>query len=257
MDINLRKPIIAGNWKMNLTRREAATLITEFAPNVLSAKSEVVIAVPFTNLETAKDIIRPTNIMLAAQNCHHAKNGAFTGEISVPMLKDIGTDYVIIGHSERRQYFAETNKTVNLKIKSALEERVKVILCVGETLEQREQDVTKEIISLQVIDGLKDIKTKNMEDVVIAYEPVWAIGTGKTATAEQAEKVCKMIRETIATIYNEKTAEATPILYGGSMNPKNAEELLSQKDIDGGLIGGASLKAKDFTEIIKIADKLL
>lgn len=257
MDINLRKPIIAGNWKMNLTRKEAGTLITDFAPNVLSAKSEVVIAVPFTNLETAKRIVQPTNIMLAAQNCHYAKKGAFTGEISVPMLKDIGTDYVIIGHSERRQYFAETNKTVNLKVKSALEERISVIMCVGETLEQREQNVTKEIITLQVIEGLKDLKTRDMENVVIAYEPVWAIGTGETATAEQAEEVCKMIRETISTIFNDKVAEATSILYGGSMNPKNAEELLSQKDIDGGLIGGASLKAKDFTEIIKIADKLI
>ncbi|MEG1448363.1 MAG: triose-phosphate isomerase, partial [Oscillospiraceae bacterium] len=160
MNSSLRTPIIAGNWKMNLNRKETAFLITDFAPNILSAKPEVIIGVPFTNLETAKNIIKPTNIKLAAQNCHFAPKGAYTGEISVSMLKEIGVDYIIIGHSERRQYFSETNQTVNLKVKAALEQGIKVILCVGETLEQREQNVTTEVISLQVIEGLKDVKAK-------------------------------------------------------------------------------------------------
>lgn len=257
MNINLRKPIIAGNWKMNLNRKEAATLITDFAPNVLYARSEVVIAVPFTNLETAKNIIKTTNIKLAAQNCHFEKKGAYTGEISVPMLKDLGTDYVIIGHSERRQYFAETNQTVNLKIKAALEHNLKVILCVGETLEQREQNITTEVISLQVIEGLKNIKAKDMQNIVIAYEPIWAIGTGETATAQQAEDVCKSIRKILTNIFSDEISQKTAILYGGSMNAQNAKDLLSEENIDGGLIGGASLKAREFTEIIKIADELV
>ena len=253
MNKTLRKAVIAGNWKMNKTRPEAKALIEELKPLVAGADCDVVICVPYTNLETALDATKGSNIKVGAENCHWAKSGAFTGEISADMLVACGVEYVIIGHSERRQYFGETDLTVNQRVKAALEAGLKVILCVGELLEQREQGITAEIIAMQTKIDLLDITAEQMANIIIAYEPVWAIGTGKTATADQAEEVCAHIRATLATLYGEAVAEATTIQYGGSMNAKNAAELLGKTNVDGGLIGGAALKAADFSAIISAA----
>lgn len=255
MNKELRQTIIAGNWKMNNTRPAAKALIEELKPLAEKATCGVVICVPFTNLETAVELTKGTNIKVGAENVHFEKKGAFTGEISADMLTEIGVEYVIIGHSERRQYFGETDITVNKRTKAALEAGLKTIICVGETLEQREQGITEEIVSLQTKIALKDVKAEEMKNVVIAYEPVWAIGTGKVATSAQAEEVCAVIRQVIAKLYTEELANATTIQYGGSMNPKNAEELLAQPDVDGGLIGGASLKAADFGVLLEAASK--
>lgn len=255
MNKALREVIIAGNWKMNKTRPEAKALIEELKPIAAKASCGVVIGVPFTNLETAVELTKGTNIKVAAQNCHFEKSGAFTGEISADMLKEIGVEYVIIGHSERRQYFGETDVTVNKRTKAVLDGGMKVILCVGETLEQREQNITEEICALQTKVALMNVSAEEMKNVIIAYEPVWAIGTGKTATAEQAQEVCGFIRATIAKMYCQKTADAVTIQYGGSMNPANAAELLAKPDVDGGLIGGASLKAADFAVLLEEGSK--
>ncbi len=255
MNKSLRKAVIAGNWKMNKTRPEAKALIEELKPLVANASCDVVACVPFTNLETVLDAAKGSNIKVGAQNCHFEKSGAFTGEISADMLKEMGVEYVVIGHSERRQYFGETDVTVNKRTRAALAAGLKVILCVGEMLEDRENGITEELVALQTKIALKDVSKEELKNVIIAYEPVWAIGTGKTATAEQANEVCAVIRNVIAKVYDKTAADAMTIQYGGSMNAKNAAELLAQPDVDGGLIGGASLKAPDFAVIVDAATK--
>lgn len=249
----LRTPVIAGNWKMNNDRKATVTLIEELKPLVKDATCEVVVCVPFTDLEKAVEATAGSNIKVGAQNVHWEKNGAFTGEISTGMLKELGVPYVIIGHSERRQYFGETNETVNKRTKAALAADLKVLLCVGELLEEREADITNEICSLQTKIALTDVSKEDLKNVVIAYEPVWAIGTGKTATADQAAEVCGYIRSVIADIYDDEAASHIVIQYGGSMKPDNAAELLGKEDVDGGLIGGASLVATDFAGIVNAA----
>ena len=251
MNKDLRKVVIAGNWKMNKTRPEAKALIEELKPIAAKATCDVVICVPFTNLETAIEATKGSNIKVGAQNCHFEKSGAFTGEISADMLAEIGVEYVVIGHSERRQYFGETDVTVNKRLKAALAAGLKVILCVGELLSEREQGITEEIVGMQTKIALSDVSDEELKNVIIAYEPVWAIGTGKTATAEQANEVCKYIRSVVADLYSMADAVELVIQYGGSMNAKNAEELVNQPDVDGGLIGGASLKAADFGVILE------
>lgn len=250
-----RKAIIAGNWKMNKTATEAAELIDALIPAVKDADCEVVICTPFTSLVTAVEKCKGTNIHVGAENVHFEKSGAFTGEISADMLVDLGVEYVITGHSERRQYFAETDETVNKRTKAALEAGLKVIVCVGESLAQREQGVTEELVRMQTKIALGGVSAEEMKRVVIAYEPVWAIGTGRTATADQAQEVCAAIRKVLGELYGETVAEATTVQYGGSMNAGNADELLSKKDVDGGLIGGASLKADAFGAIVAAASK--
>ena len=250
-----RKAIIAGNWKMNKTATEAAELIDALILAVKDADCEVVICTPFTSLVTAVEKCKGTNIHVGAENVHFEKSGAFTGEISADMLVDLGVEYVITGHSERRQYFAETDETVNKRTKAALEAGLKVIVCVGESLAQREQGVTEELVRMQTKIALGGVSAEELKRVVIAYEPVWAIGTGRTATADQAQEVCAAIRKVLGELYGEAVAEATTVQYGGSMNAGNADELLSKKDVDGGLIGGASLKADAFGAIVAAASK--
>ncbi len=250
MNKKLRKAVIAGNWKMNKTRPEAKALIDGIAPLVKDADCDVVVAVPFTNLETAINATKGTNIKVAAQNVHFEKSGAFTGEISADMLVELGVEYVVLGHSERRQYFGETDETVNKRTIAALSAGLIPIVCVGELLWERECDITKEVIARQIKLDFFGISADDVKKSIIAYEPVWAIGTGKTATADQAEEVCAFIRSTLAELYSKEVADAVTIQYGGSMNPKNAAELLSKENIDGGLIGGASLKAEDFSVIV-------
>ena len=255
MDKQNRKAIIAGNWKMNKTATEAAELIDALIPAVKDAGCEVVICVPFTDLVTAVAKTKGTNIHVGAENVHFEKSGAFTGEISADMLTDLGVEYVVVGHSERRQYFAETDETVNKRAKAALAGGLKPIICVGESLTQREQGVTEELIRMQVKIALNGVTADELKNVVIAYEPIWAIGTGKTATAEQAGEVCSNIRAAIRGLYGARVARSVTIQYGGSMNPKNAAELLAQPDIDGGLIGGAALKPEQFVDIINAANQ--
>lgn len=250
-----RQAVIAGNWKMNKTAAEAAELINELIPEVSGADCGVVICTPFTDLPVAVSKTAGTNIKVGAQNVHFEKSGAFTGEISADMLTELGVEYVVIGHSERRQYFGETDVTVNKRVTAALAAGLKVILCVGESKTEREQGITAELVALQTKIALMGVSEADLANVIIAYEPVWAIGTGLTATAEQAEDVCKGIREVIASLYSNSAAEALTIQYGGSMNAKNADELLAMPNIDGGLIGGASLKAPDFGAIVKAASK--
>lgn len=253
MNKTLRKAIVAGNWKMNNDRNAAKKLITELNPLVKDAACEVVLCVPYTNLETALSLCEGTNMHVGAENCHWAKSGAFTGEISAEMLAEMGVEYVIIGHSERRQYFGETDQTVQSRVRAALDAGLKVILCVGEVLEQREQGITEEVVALQTKVALGGVSEEELSRIVIAYEPVWAIGTGKTATADQAEEVCAFIRSVVAKLYSKAAADALTIQYGGSMKPGNAKELLSKEDVDGGLIGGAALVASDFAAIIEAA----
>ena len=253
MNKSLRKAVIAGNWKMNKTRPEAKELIEAIKPLAVGADCEVVVCVPFTNLETAVEATKGTNIHVGAQNCHFEKSGAFTGEISADMLTELGVEYVVLGHSERRQYFGETDETVNKRLKAALEAGLKPIVCIGELLWERECGITEEVLGKQCKLDFFGISAEDMKKTVIAYEPVWAIGTGKTATADQAEDACAYIRSVIAKMFDKATADAVTVQYGGSMNAKNAAELLSKPDVDGGLIGGASLKAPDFGVIIAAA----
>lgn len=255
MNKSLRKAIIAGNWKMNKTRPEAKELLEAIKPLVANAegKVEVIACVPFTNLETAVNVTAGSNVKIGAENVHFEKSGAFTGEISADMLTELGVEYVVIGHSERRQYFGETDETVNKRLLAALQAGLKPILCVGETLDQREKGITEEVIAMQTKIALMGTCEKCIKNVVIAYEPVWAIGTGKTATAEQAQEVCAFIRKTVENLFNKEIADGMTIQYGGSMNAKNCAELLSKPDVDGGLIGGASLKADDFNTIVQSA----
>jgi triosephosphate isomerase len=244
----MRRPIIAGNWKMNKTAKEAEALINELKPLVAKSKPEVVICVPYTDLWVAKQAIEGSNIKLGAENVSWADSGAFTGEISADMLLEIGVEYVIIGHSERRQYFGETDATVNARMKQALAKGLKPIVCVGETLTEREKNKTKKVLRKQITEGFAGVE--DLSNVVIAYEPVWAIGTGKTATAEDANKTIGYIRSLIRKIYGVEVAKKLRIQYGGSMKPTNAKELMAMRNIDGGLIGGAALKATDFAGIV-------
>ncbi len=247
----MRKPIIAGNWKMNNTIAETKQLITDLKPLVKDAKCDVVICTPYTDLATAVAETKGSNIHVGAENVHWAEKGAFTGEISAKMLVELGVEYVIIGHSERRQYFGETNQTVNARVKAALAAGLKVILCIGETLEEREGGKVEEVLVRQTTEAFKDIDKEELDNIVIAYEPVWAIGTGKTATSQDANDTIKIVRDTMAKLYCPKCAEErVRIQYGGSMNPKNASELMAMPQIDGGLIGGASLKAEDFSKVV-------
>lgn len=248
----MRKPFIAGNWKMNNTRAEAAALLNALIPLVKDIDAvEIAVAPVYTCLETAAQLLKGTNIELSAQNIAYAPKGAYTGEISPAMLKDVGCTHAIIGHSERRTYFGETNEGVAKRLRSALDNDIIPIMCVGETLEQRDAGKTFDVVLSQVVEGLALVKPEEASKVVIAYEPVWAIGTGRTATPDQAQEVHAQIRAQLAKTFNTDIAEAIRIQYGGSVKPSNAKELLSQKDIDGALVGGASLKAEDFLGIIK------
>ena len=255
MNKAVRKAVIAGNWKMNKTPAEAKELITAIAPLVKDAGCDVVACVPYVDIATAIEAAKGTNIKIGAENCHWAVSGAFTGEISAEMLKACGVEYVITGHSERRTYFGDTDVTVQKRTRAALDAGLTVIVCVGEYLEQREQGVTAELVAMQTKIALGGVSKEELKRIIIAYEPVWAIGTGKTATSDQAEEVCAQIRKVVGELYGEAVAEATTVQYGGSMNAKNCEELLSKKDVDGGLIGGASLKAPDFAVIVNAATK--
>jgi triosephosphate isomerase len=246
-----RRPILAGNWKMNMTATQARELAAKLIPLVSGAQDrDIVLGPPFTSIAAVADAIRGTNIGLAAQNLHWEDKGAFTGEISADMLLDSGCKYVIIGHSERRQFFGETDETVNKKVKQALKKGLLPILCVGETLAEREAGKLNDIISRQVTVGLKDISAGDMKKVVIAYEPVWAIGTGKTATPEQANEVHALIRQKVRTLSSAGIAEGLRIQYGGSVTPENVSQLMAKPDIDGALVGGASLKPESFAALV-------
>ena len=246
----MRKPIIAGNWKMNMTPSQAKELVTDLIPLVKDAACDVVVCPPYVDIALVAELVKGTNIQVGAQNIHWAEKGAFTGEISAAMLKEAGAAYAIIGHSERRQYFGETDATVNSRTKAALAAGIVPIICVGESLEQRENGETDVVVSGQVKADLADIPGEAVAGLVIAYEPIWAIGTGKTATDEQANETIGLIRETIASLYGQAVADQVRIQYGGSMNPKNVKGLMAQPQIDGGLIGGASLKAADFAQVV-------
>ena len=247
------KYVIAGNWKMNKTPAEATALIEAIKPLVKDAACDVVVGVPFIDIPAALEATKGSNIGVAAQNCYWEKSGAFTGEIAADMLREMGVGYVILGHSERRTYFGDTDATVAKRVRGALDAGLTAILCVGEYLEQREQGITSEIVSMQTKIALEGVSKEELSRVIIAYEPVWAIGTGKTATAEQANEVCALIRNVIAGLYDQDAASAVTIQYGGSMNAGNAAQLLAMSDVDGGLIGGASLKAADFATIVAAA----
>ena len=244
-----RKRIIAGNWKMNMTPSEAVKLVEELKPLVVNDDVDVVYCVPAIDIVPVVEAVKGTNVQVGAENFYIEDKGAYTGEISAPMLVDAGVKYVIIGHSERREYFKEDDAFLNKKVKKAIASGLTPILCCGETLEQREMGVTMDWIRLQIKSDLAGVAADDVKNLVIAYEPIWAIGTGKTATSDQAEEVCKGIRELIAEDYDTDTAEAVRIQYGGSMNAGNAKELLAKPNIDGGLIGGASLKA-EFGQVV-------
>lgn len=255
MDKSKRKAIIAGNWKMNKTPAEAKVLLEEILPVAKDADCEVIACVPFVDLSVALEVTKGSNVQIGAENCHWEESGAYTGEISAKMLAEMGVPYVVLGHSERRQYFGETDETVNKRTKAALAAALKPIVCVGELLWERECNITEEVIARQIKLDLFDVSAEDVLKTVIAYEPVWAIGTGKTATADQAEEVCTFIRATLAKLYGQEVADAVTIQYGGSMNDGNAAELLSKTNVDGGLIGGASLVAEKFGAIIDAATK--
>ena len=246
----MRRKVIAGNWKMNMLPNEAMTFIEQITPMVKNTQNEVILCVPYTDLFYCLLGVQNTNIKIGAQNMHWEEKGAYTGEVSAQMLKSIGVEYVIIGHSERRQYFAETDETVNKKIKSALQHELKPIICVGESLEQREQGKQTEIITEQTKLALEGLDGSNqVKKCMIAYEPIWAIGTGKTATSEDANEAIKSIRNEIRNLYGDEVANEIIILYGGSVKSENSKELFSTSDIDGGLVGGASLKPEEFAKI--------
>ena len=249
----MRRKVIAGNWKMNMLPNETLSFIEALAPHVKNSEAEVILCVPYTDLFYALLAVQETNIKIGAQNMHWEDSGAYTGEVSAKMLKSIGVEYVILGHSERRQYFAETDETVNKKVKKALEEGLKPIVCVGETLEQREAGKTDEVIGKQIEIGLGGLKETDFATLIIAYEPIWAIGTGKTATSEQANETIRAIRKKIVEMYGNEVASNVIIQYGGSVKSANAKELFTTSDIDGGLVGGASLKVEEFEKIINFS----
>lgn len=246
----MRRKVIAGNWKMNMLPDETIKFIDEITPLVKDTENEVILCVPYTDLFYALLTAQNTNIKIGAQNMHWEEKGAFTGEVSGKMLKVIGVKYVIIGHSERRQYFAETDESVNKKIKAAFENNLNPIVCVGETLEQREEGKTEEIITNQTRLALEGLTNEQVKNTIIAYEPIWAIGTGKTATSEDANNSIKAIRKEIEKNYGKEVAEEVIIQYGGSVKSQNAKELFTTSDIDGGLVGGASLKVEEFSKIV-------
>ena len=246
----MRRKVIAGNWKMNMLPNEAMEYVNKLEPLVKNTNNDVIICVPFVDLFYVLNLAQGTNIKVGAQNMHFAEKGAYTGEVSGKMLKSIGVEYVIIGHSERRQYFAETDESVNKKIKAAFDNELKPIVCVGETLEQREQGVTEEIITTQTEKALEGLTDEQVVGTIIAYEPIWAIGTGKTATSEDANNAIKAIRNKISEIYGNEVSENVIIQYGGSVKSSNAKELFTTSDIDGGLVGGASLDPEEFSKIV-------
>ncbi|WP_064580090.1 triose-phosphate isomerase [Streptobacillus moniliformis] len=252
----MRKIIVAGNWKMNKTRTETEKFFKELLPLVEGKNVEIVVAAPFTNLETAIRETKGSNVKIAAQNMNPKDNGAYTGEISPLMLKDLGVEYVLVGHSERREYYKECNKFINEKVLAAIHNGLKPILCFGETLEQREANVTEKVVEEQLREGLKDVCDKGILNVVLAYEPVWAIGTGKTATAEQAQEVHAFIRNLLVDMYGADIANEITVQYGGSMKPENALELMKQNDIDGGLIGGAALDPISFAKLVEAGSQI-
>lgn len=255
MKKDMRKAVIAGNWKMNKTPAQAKALIEEMKPLVKDADCEVVLCVPFVDIPAAVEAAKGSNIRIGAENVHFKASGAYTGEIAADMLVELGVEYVVIGHSERRQYFGETDQTVNLRTLAALEAGLKPIVCVGETLEQRELGYTETLLKFQTKMALTNVTAEQLKNVIIAYEPVWAIGTGVTATDDQADEGNGFCRAAIAEAYGADVAETVTIQYGGSMNPKNADALVAKVNVDGGLIGGASLKAEDFSVIVKAASK--
>ena len=251
----MRRYVIAGNWKMNFTPSEATAFINEIKPMVEGKNNcDIIFCAPFVTIASAMEAAKGSNIKIGAQNVHFEEKGAFTGEVSAKMLKEIGVEYVIVGHSERRQYFGETDHTVNLRTKAALAAGLKVLLCLGEVKEERLAGITNEVVAMQTKLDLAGISAEELKNVIIAYEPVWAIGTGLTATPEQADETCGAIRNVVAELYGRDVAEELIIQYGGSMNDKNAEELLSKANVDGGLIGGASLVAEKFTAIVNAAN---
>ena len=255
MKKDLRKAVIAGNWKMNNTPAQTTALINEMKPLVAGADCEVVLCVPFVDIAAAVEAAKGSNIKIGAENVHFKASGAYTGEVSAEMLVASGVEYVVIGHSERRQYFGETDQTVNLRSLAALNAGLKAIICVGETLEQRELGYTETLLKYQTKMALTNVTKEQLKNVIIAYEPVWAIGTGVTATADQADEGNGFVRAAIAEAYGADVAETVTVQYGGSMNAKNAEELVAKVNVDGGLIGGASLKAADFSVIVKAASE--
>lgn len=247
-----RKPIIAGNWKMHKNREESSALATALVQSLGSvADVDVVVCPVFTSLDTVVDVAKGSNVKVGAQNCHFEANGAYTGELTVEMLKETGIEFIIVGHSERRQYFNETDNSVNAKAKAILKQGLTPIICVGETLEEREGNRTSDVVSTQVKGCLEGLSSADVAKSVIAYEPVWAIGTGKTASKEQAQEVHALIRKLVADLYDSATAEAVRIQYGGSVKPNNIKELMEQPDIDGALVGGAALEADSFSSIVK------
>lgn len=255
MNKALRKAVIAGNWKMNKTPSETTALIGEMKPLVKDAGCKVVLCVPFIDVPAAVEAAKGSNIEIGAENVHFKESGAYTGEVSANMLVESGVKYVVIGHSERRQYFGETDQTVNLRTLAALNAGLTAIVCVGETLEQRELGYTETLLKFQTKMALTNVTAEQLKNVIIAYEPVWAIGTGVTATADQADEGNGYVRAAIAEVYGKDVAETVTIQYGGSMNAKNADELVAKVNVDGGLIGGASLKAPDFAAIVAAASK--
>lgn len=247
----MRRPMIAGNWKLHKNLAESKSLVAELIPAVADNQNvEIVVAPVYTALSKVAETIKGSNIKLAAQNCYPQPQGAFTGEVSPALLKDVGCQYVIIGHSERRQLFGESDELINSKARALAEAGLGTIFCIGETLEERESDQMFDVLRRQVRLGLKNLSDKQMQEVVVAYEPVWAIGTGKTASNEQAQEAHAFLRALLAELYDEQTANATRILYGGSVKPDNIDSLMSQPDVDGALVGGASLKAGDFARIV-------
>lgn len=246
----MRRPIMAGNWKMNNTVAESVELVKGLIEKAGDAERDFVVCPPYTALYTVSELIKGTDIKLGAQNIHFKEKGAYTGEISPLMLKELNVEYVIIGHSERRQYFGETDNTVNKKIKTVFEYGMKPIVCVGESLAQREGGIAELIVKGQLVNGLKNIDSKDAGKIVIAYEPIWAIGTGRTATSEQANDMIKFVRSVLAGIFGQESAETVRIQYGGSVKPANVKEIMEQSDIDGALVGGASLKIDDFAQIM-------
>lgn len=254
----MRKQIIAGNWKMNKTGAEAIELVKALKVKLINIdRVDMVVCPPYTALYQTAEILKTSKIELGAQDVYWEESGAYTGEISTSMLKDVGCNYVIIGHSERRQYFGETNQTVNKKVKKAIESGITAILCVGESLEQRKAGITEDIVETQLREGLAGISKGQIQKLIFAYEPIWAIGTGVTATPQQAQEVHQFIRELMQKLYDSTIADEIRIQYGGSVKPENAAELLAQTDIDGALVGGASLKAELFVDIIKIVQALM
>ena len=246
----MRKPIIAGNWKMNKTIKEAVEFVNEIKGQVTDTDVEVVLCAPATMLKDMKEAAKGSNVKIGAQNMHFEESGAFTGEIAPAMLKEIDVDYVVIGHSERREYFNETDETVNKKVLKALEVAIRPIMCCGETLEERESGKMEDVVKTQITEGLKDVPAEKLAEVVIAYEPIWAIGTGVTASSEQANDAIAFIRSLLKEMYNEATSEEVQIQYGGSVKPANVEEIMNQSDIDGALVGGASLKTDSFMQLV-------